>query len=220
LPEKDLKLKDVIVLYDRDLGVSFFQNFRGYNDLADDAEWLLERTPQKSRGFIIRPIHKNKNNGIWIGEYDYRGNQVGRQNLLFDHEASAVSMLIENYSRHKVSEKRFEEKLAIEELKKKLNSEIIKDFKFFTCPSNRFFHSCTHVDSVYQELTRKFGLGKKVPYSLVANEIEKTKPCEDVVVCPLTVPNLFERILNLSKALKARKLGDIKFTTLDMVEIT
>jgi hypothetical protein len=219
LPEKDLKLKDMIVLYDRDLGVSFFQNFRGYNNLADDAEWLLERTPQKSRGFIIRPVHKNKQNGIWIGEYDHRGNQVGRQDFLFGQEASAVSMLIENYSRQKVSEKRFEEKLAVEELKKKLNSEIVRGFKYFTCPSNRFFHSCIHVDRVYRELAQKFGIGIKVPYSLVAKEIEKIKPCEDVVVCPLTVPNLFERVLNLSKALKARRIGDVKFTTLDMVEI-
>jgi hypothetical protein len=219
LPDKNLELKDTMVLFDRDLGVSIFQNFKGYNDLADDAEWLLERTSQKSRGFIIRPVRKNNHDGLWIGEYDYRGNQINRQEFLFDSKASTLCLMIKNYVLHKVSEKRLLEKLSIESLRKTLKSTIVQDFRFYVCPANRFYRSCVQVDKIYAELIKKYGKGKKVHYFEVAKEIEKAKPCEDVVVCPLMVPNLFERILNLNNALRIRKLGEIRFTSSDNVEI-
>jgi hypothetical protein len=219
LPDKNLELKDTLILFDRDLGVFLFQNFKGYNNLADDAEWLLERTPQKSRGFIIRPIHKDKHDGIWIGEYDYRGNQINRHDFLFDSDASVLCEIIRNYVAHKISEKRLMDKLNIEDLRRMLKSPIVKDFKYFACPLNRFYSSCVQVDKVYDVILKKYGKGKKVSYSDVAREIENAEPCEDVIVCPLIVPNFFERVLNLNNALKARKLGEIKFTTSDNVEI-
>jgi len=219
LPEKNLELKDTMIMFDRDLGVSLFQNYKGYNNLADDAEWLLERTPQKSRGFIIRPVRKDHQDGVWIGEYDYRGNQINRQEFLFNSDASVFCVMIKNYAAHKISEKRLLEKLSIEDLRKTLKSTIVKDFKYYVCPVGRFYHSCTQVDRVYDALIKKYGRGKKVPYSEVAREIEYARPCEDVIVCPLMVPNLFERVLNLNNALKIRKLGEIKFTTSDNVEI-
>jgi hypothetical protein len=219
LPEKNLELKDTLILFDRDLGVFLFQNFKGYNNLADDAEWLLERTPQKSRGFIIRPVHKDRHDGVWIGEYDYRGNQINRQDFLFDSGASAFCKIIRKYIAHKVSEKRLMEKLNIEDLRKLLKSSIVKDFKYYVCPLNRFYNACIQVDKVYDAILKKYGKGKKVSYSEVAREIENAKPCEDIIVCPLMVPNFFERVLNLNNALKTRKLGEIKFTTSDNVEI-
>jgi hypothetical protein len=219
LRDENLELKDTMILFDRDLGASFFQNYKGYNNLADDAEWLLERTPQKSRGFIIRPVRKGKREGLWIGEYDYRGNQINRQEFLFDSDASAFCLMIKNYVAHRISEKRLFEKLSIEGLRKTLKSTIVKDFRHYTCPADRFYHSCIQVDRVYNELIKKYGKGKKVPYSEVGREIESTKPCEAVIVCPLMTPNLFERVLNLNNALKSRKLGEIRFTTSDMVEI-
>jgi hypothetical protein len=219
LPEKNLTLKDTMILFDRDLGLSVFQNFRGYNNLTDDAEWLLERTSQKSRGFLIRPMSKDKEEGVWIGEYDYGGSQINRQELIFSKTASVLSRLISDYADHKITEKKFMKKIAINSLKKKLKSRIVHDFRYYVCPPDFFYRSCTHIDKVYEELTRKYGKGSKIPYMLVVEEIAKTKPCEDVIVCPLIVPNSFEGILNLDKALKSRKLGEVKLITSDMVKI-
>jgi hypothetical protein len=111
------------------------------------------------------------------------------------------------------------EKLNIEDLGKLLKSSIVKDFKYYVCPINRFYNSCIQVDKVYDAILKKYGKGKKVSYSEVAREIENAKPCEDIIVCPLMVPNFFERVLNLNNALKTRKLGEIKFTTSDNIEI-
>ncbi|MEM2985317.1 MAG: hypothetical protein QXL24_08845, partial [Candidatus Jordarchaeaceae archaeon] len=114
LTNKNLELSDTIILFDRDLGVSIFQNYKGYNNLVDDAEWLLERTSQKSRGFIIRPVRKCQKCGIWIGEYDYRGNQINRQELLFDSNTEIYCTMIENFARKRVSEKKIMEKFSLE----------------------------------------------------------------------------------------------------------
>jgi len=220
LPEKDLELEAIVILYDRDLGLSIFQNFRGYNSLIDDAEWLLERSTQKSRGFILRPIRRNGQRGMWIGEYDHGASQIRRQEFLFDEGASTLAGLISSYASKKISEKRINKIIAIEALKNKLNSMIVKGFKYYSCPPEYLYQRCVDVKRLYGELVRKYGRGKKISYALVAEEIEKTKPCEDVIVCPLMVPNLFERVLNLNKALKSRKLGEIRFLTPGMVEIT
>ena len=94
MPEQNPKLKDTVILFDRDQGISIFQNIRGYNNLTDDAEWLLERTPQKSRGFILRPISKDGQEGIWVGEYTHAGNQITRQDLIYNRNGSAMSKMI------------------------------------------------------------------------------------------------------------------------------
>lgn len=220
MPKKDLELKDIIILFDRDVGLSVFQNFRGYNNLKDDSEWLLERTPQKSRGFLIRPVSRDDEEGIWIGEYNYGGNQIDRQDLIFGNVGSALSKLIAGYADRRISEKNFTVKITIESLKKKLKSSIIQEFKYYTCPPDLFYNSCTHVENVYRELIKKYGKDSGINYMLVADEIAKTKPCEDVIVCPLMVPNFFEGVLNLDKALKSRKLGAIELLTSDTVKIT
>jgi len=219
LPKKELKLKDTIILFDRDSGVSIFQNFRGYNNLIDDAEWLLERTPQRSRGFLIRTVSTNGQDGIWIGEYDYNSSQIIRQDIIFDGNSFLLSKMISDYAAHKITEKRIMKKLAIDALKKKIKSKIVQDFKYYVCPIDRFYHSCIHIEKINETLKRKFEKGKKIPYSLVAEEIAKTKPCEEVIVCPLMVPNSFESVLNLNKALKSRKLGEIKIISPEIVEI-
>jgi hypothetical protein len=220
LLNKELNLKDTVILFDRDEGISIFPNFRSYDNVIDDAEWLLERTPQKSRGFIIRPVSRKTKEGIWIGEYNHRDNQINRQDFSFDEEASNLNKTISDYSsRRRIPEKKFRKEIDIDQLRKKLKSKIIQDFKYYTCPTDRFYQSCTHIEKVHAELTRKHGKGKKIPYDLVAQEITKTKPCQDVIVCPLMVPNLFERVLNLNKALKIRRLGEIKFITSTTVEL-
>ncbi|MBS7657146.1 hypothetical protein KEJ33_04395 [Candidatus Bathyarchaeota archaeon] len=219
LTNKNLELSDTIILFDRDLGVSIFQNYKGYNNLVDDAEWLLERTSQKSRGFIIRPVRKCQKCGIWIGEYDYRGNQINRQELLFDSNTEIYCTMIENFARKRVSEKKIMEKFSLENLRKTIESSIIRDFKYYICPPNRFYHSCMQVEKIYNLLIQKYGKGKRISYSEIAKEIENAKPCEDVIVCPLRVSNLFERILNLNDAFKIRKLGELRFTSSDNIEI-
>lgn len=217
--EKGLELKDTIIVFDRDSGPSVFQNFRGYDDLADDAEWLLERFPRKSKGFLIRPISKEGQDGVWLGEYDYNGNQINRQEMLFDSCAAVLSRLISDYAAHRIAEKDVMKRVAISRLKKTMKSRIIQDFKYYICPVDRAHYSCPHVPRVYEALVRKYGKNTKIPYSLVAKELEATKPCGEVIVCPLMVPNSFERVLNLNKALKSRQLGEIRLISSDMVEI-
>ncbi len=217
--EKGLELKDTIIIFDRDLGPSIFQNFRGYDDLADDAEWLLERFPQKSKGFVIRPLSRDGQHGLWLGEYDYNGNQISRQETLWDSNASLLSRRISDYASRRVAEKEIAKSVAIDRLKKTMKSKIILGFKYYLCPIDRSYYTCPHIQQIYDELTRKYGKNVKVPYALVAKEIETTKPCDEVIVCPLVVPNSFERILNLNKALKSRKLGEIRIISSDTVEI-
>jgi len=220
LLKKDLELKDTMILFDRDIGLSIFQNFRGYNNLTDDAEWLLERTPQKSKGFLIRSVSRDNEEGIWIGEYNYGGNQIDRQDLIFNNVGSALSKLIAGYADRRISEKKFMEKIAIESLKKKLKSSIIQEFKYYTCPPDLFYNSCIHMEKVYRELIKKYGKDSRINYMLIVEEIARTKPCEDVIICPLMVPNFFEEVLNLDKALKSRQLGAIEFLTSDTAKIT
>ena len=219
MPNKELSLKDTMILYDRDMGISIYPNIRSYDNLKDDAEWLLERTPEKSRGFIIRPITKNTKEGIWIGEYKHKSNQINRQDLLLTEEASNLGKTITGHTHRRTTEKKLMEEIEISQLKKRLESKIIQDFRYYTCPPDRFYQTCTHIEKTYAELTAKHGKENPIPYTLVAQEIAKTKPCQDVTVCPLMTPNLFERVLNLNKALKSRKLGEIRFITSDIVEI-
>jgi len=215
-----MQLTDTMILYDRDFGVSIFKNFRGYDSLLDDAEWLLERTPQRSRGFIMRVIlKKDGKKGVWIGEYHQGEKQICQQDFLFDDSVEAIYKLIMDYINGKISEEKILRRIRVEDLKKHLKSRIIRDFKHYHCPQYRFLYECPYVYSMYFKLVEKYGKGKKIPYSLVAEEIERIERCEDVIVCPLAAPNLFERILNLNKAFKTRKLGEIRFVSPDFIEI-
>jgi len=215
----DLQLTDTVILYDRDFGVSIFQNFRGYDNLRDDAEWLLERTSRKSRGFLMRIVIKNGKRGIWIGEYTQGEKQIGRQEFIFEGSAETISRMISDHVNRKISEENLLEKIRIENLRKYLNSRILRDFKHYYCPSHRFLYECPYVDKIYSKLTEKYGKDKRIPYSLVAEEIEQIETCDDVIVCPLSVSNLLERLLNLNRAFKTRRLGEIKFITPDFIKL-
>jgi len=219
LTREELQLTDTVILYDRDYGTSIFRNFKGYNSLLDDAEWLLERTSRKSRGFIMRIIIKNGKRGIWIGEYGEGERQIGRQDFIFEDSAEAVSKTIIKYMNGKISEENLLKRIRIENLREHLNSRIIQDFKHYYCPPYRFPYECPYVDEIYGRLTEKYGKGVKIPYSLVAEEIEHIETCKDVIICPLSPPNLFERILTLNKAFKTRKLGEIRFAAPEFIEI-
>jgi len=216
---EELRLTDTVIMYDRDFGISIFQNLRGYDSLLDDAEWLLERTPRRSRGFLMRVVVKKEKKGIWIGEYNQGEKQIGRQDFVFGDPAEAVSKIILDYVNQKISEENLLEKIKVESLRKHLNSRILRDFKHYYCPTYRFLHECPYAEKMYSKLIERYGRGKKIPYSLLAEEIEKAETCEDVIVCPLSAPNLFERILNLNKAFKTRKLGEIRFIAPDFIEI-
>ncbi len=220
MPKKDLRLKDTIIFFDRDLGLSIFTNFSGYNDFLDDAEWLLERTSQRSCGFLLRPVSDGEREGVWIGEYNHKDNQITRDETLFDRNAALLSKLISDYASHKIGEKEIARRLNIDLLKKKIKSEIIQDFKYYTCPTDRFYKSCTNILEIYENLKGKYGGGGRIPYSLIVKEIANMEPCREVTICPIRVPNAFEKILNLNKALKSRRLGEIKFVDPGMVEIT
>ena len=215
---EDLQLTDIMIMYDRDFGISIFQNFRGYNSLLDDAEWLLERTHCRSRGFLIRVVMKEQKTGLWIGEYLYGKKGIVRQEIIFQGHAGNISKAILDYASGRISEDDLLRRIRIENLRE-LKSNIIRDFKYYYCPSNRFLYECSYVDEIYSRLVEKHGREKKIPYSLLAREVEKIKPCRDVIICPLVASNIFERILNLNRALKARRIGEIKFVTPDFVEI-
>ena len=219
---ESLKLGSVIILLDRDFGESFFQDFRGYGNLLDDAEWLLERTSQRSWGLMIRPITDGERHGLWIGEYAPHSNQIIREEIVFSENSSSISKLLLDYANHRISEKKLSKKLTLDALKRKLReSKIVQDFKHYTCSSERFYKKCPYIEKIYKAIKEKYGLGAKIRYSLVAEIIAGIKPCEDVIICPLlSSPNTFERIINLNRALRSRKLGEIKIIDQNMVEIT
>ena len=215
-----LKLGGAIILFDRDYGVFFFQNFRGYSNLLDDAEWLLERTPQKSWGFIIRPIISGEQYGLWIGEYGPHKNQVIREEMIFDKKASTLSKMLFDYEAHKIDEKKIRRKLTLDSCKKLFcKSKIIRNFKYYTCPAEYFYKHCPYIEKIYKSLIEKYGRGSKVHYSLVIDEISSIKQCDNVLICPLMTANTFEAIMNLNKALRYRKTGEIKIVDQNMVEI-
>ena len=216
---EDLQLTDIMIMYDRDFGISIFQNFRGYDSLLDDAEWLLERTHCRSRGFLIRVVMKGSKTGLWIGEYLYGKKGIVRQELIFQGYVGNISKAILDYASGRISENNLLRRIRIENLRE-LKSKIIRDFKYYYCPSNRFLYECSYVNEIYSRLVEKYGRENQIPYSLLAREIEKIEPCRDVIICPLVASNIFERILNLNRALKTRKIGEIKFVTPDFVEIT
>lgn len=218
---ENLKLGSAIVLFDRNFGEYFFQDFRGYGNPLDDAEWLLERTTQRSWGFMIRPIAYGERCGLWIGEYAPNSNQIIREETIFSGNSSSISKLLFDYGDHKISEKKLSRKLTLKVCKEKLQeSRIIQDFKHYICPSERFYNSCPHVEGIYKTIMEKYGLGAEIHYSMMAEIIANIKPCEDVIICPLlSSPNTFERVINLNKALRSRKLGEIKIIDRSMVKI-
>lgn len=211
-----------MVLFDRDYGIFFFQDFRGYSSLIDDAEWLLERTPQRSWGFMIRPVASGERFGLWIGKYGPHLNQIIREELLFDENSSALGRMLFDYMNHKISEEKIRRKITLDFCKKNLrSSEIIQGFKYYTCHMERFYKSCPHVERIYRSLEEKYGRGSIVHYSLVADVIFSVKQCEDVLICPLLASsNAFEAIINLNRVLRYRKIGEIKIADRNMVEIS
>jgi len=218
VPERKIELKDILILFDRESGISIFPNLRGYDDPVSDVEWVLERNPS-SKGFILRPIVCDGRYGLWIGEFTGYGNEVTRHEETYDREASRISRLIMKYSSHEITERKLIEMLSIDALKRRLKSDIIRGFKYYTCPRERFYQSCGEVGRIYRELKGRYGKGRRISYSSIADEIAEMVRCEDVVVCPLKAPNAFERIHNFDRALKSRGIGGIKFVKPGIIEI-
>ena len=215
--DEGVSLRDTLVLFDRDFGVSIFPNFRGYNNPVDDAEWLLERS-MISRGFILRPIVREGRHGLWIGEYTRSNSEVTRSEEVYDDDASKIHQLMVKYMSKEASERRLLEKLSITSLKR-MESQIIRGFKYYVCPPGHFYHKCREVERVYGLLREKYGSGGKVFYSLVADDILRIIQCEDAVVCPLKAPNALDRLHNLGKAVRSRGLGELRFIERSFVEI-
>jgi hypothetical protein len=216
------KLGSVIVLFDRDLGTLFFRDFRGYGNLLDDAEWLLERTPQKSWGFMIRPLIEGERYVLWIGEYGPHTNQIIREEIISDRRASSISKTLFNYANREISERSISKKITIENCKRMLpGSKIIQGFKHYICPRERFYKGCSRINEIYRVIRERCNPGTKIRYSALAEAISKIKPCDDVIICPLLLSsNSFEKIIALNETLKRQGLGEIKIINRDMVEIT
>lgn len=217
MTKKDLKLKDIIILYDRDSGISLFQDFRGYDDPIDDAEWILERNP-KTKGFILRPVSQEDKEGIWIGEYTHNGNTITRYEVLNDKEALETAELMARYAQRRIAERNLIGKLNIKSLKEKLRSPIVRDFKYYRCPVEHFYYTCNEVKKTHESLKEKYG-DRKTPYSKVADDIPATAQCSEAVICPLKATNAFEKIYNLDRALRNRGLGEITFISPGIVQV-
>jgi len=218
LIKRDLRLKDILILFDGNSGFSVFQNLRGYDDPIDDAEWILERNP-RTKGFILRPVSYGDKEGLWIGEYGYSSKMIVRYEVLHDKEALQVGRLIIDYGHRKITEREAMDKLSLNSLKEKLRSEIVRSFKYFECPLEHFYYTCGEVKRVY-ELLRNTYDGKMVSYSKVADDTSVIARCSEAVICPLRVPNAFERIYNLDRAVKSRGLGEIKLISPGIMQLT
>lgn len=219
---ESLILGSAIVIFDRDFGTLFFQDLRAYGSLADDAEWLLERTPQRSWGIMIRPVTDGERYGLWIGKYGPYSNRVICEEIIFDGGVSAISRILLDYAEHKVDERKIRRVITIDACKKKIrDSRIIQGFKHYNCPAERFYKNCPHVEETYKAIRDKYGLGAKVYYSFVLDVMSSVKQCSDVLLCPfLSRSNPFERIIILNEALRSRKLGEIKVINGNLVEIS
>ena len=217
MTQGNLKLRDILILFDRDFGLSIFENFRGYDSPIDDAEWILERNP-KTKGFILRPVTNVSEKGLWVGEYTPHGSSITRYEVLNGKGALQSSRLISNYIDRKITEREIAEKLNLKWLKKKLESDIIRDFRYYECPSNHFYNMCDEVERVYESLRMRYG-SRRVPYGEIADEISATVRCSDAIICPLKASNAFERIHSLNRALKSRRIGEIRIVSPGIVQL-
>lgn len=219
---ESLKVGSVIVIFDRDLGTFFFQDLRAYGNLIDDAEWLLERTPQRSWGIMIRPIINNGKYGLWIGEYGPHANRVISEEMVFDKGSSDLSRVLFKYADHRIDESRVRRIVTIDACKRKIGgSKIVQRFKYYRCPEDRFYENCRRIEEIYKAAKDKYGSEAKVHYSRILEIISSIEPCEDAFICPfLSLPNPFERIINLNKALRSRKIGEIKVISSSLMQVT
>ncbi|HIE14455.1 TPA: hypothetical protein EYP70_04210 [Candidatus Bathyarchaeota archaeon] len=213
----EIVLKDVLVLIDREFGVSVFTNFRGYDNVVDDAEWLLERN-MTSKGFVLRPIMKRGKLGLWIGEYANSNGEILRSEEVFDEEAKRIHRKLLRYSSKRSTERTFIEEFPIYTLKK-MDSWIIRSFKYYICPPIYFYSECREIPRIYKMMREKYVDCNKILYSQLADDIFKVIKCENVVICPLKTPNALERLLNFNRAIRSRSLGEIIFLSPSFVKI-
>jgi len=213
-----ITLKDTIILFDRDFGVSIFTHFRGYDNPVDDAEWLLERN-MISKGFILRPVTRNAKDGLWIGEYRNSNSEVVKSEEIYDEKAAKLHRDITLYASKKMSERDLLEELSIRSLKK-IQSSIIQKFKYYTCPSSYFYFKCKEIERVFKALSETYGDQERVYYSEIANDLLRMVKCEDVIICPLRVPNAFERIHNFNRAIRSRGLGELLIISPSFIRVS
>lgn len=219
---RDMNIGSTVIIIDRDFGRLVFRDVKGYGNLLDDAEWLLERTAQRSWGFIMRPVIHGKQIGLWIGEYTLGSNKVIREEILFGRGPASISRLLLKYSEGRVGEKEINRRLSIDTLKKALpESRIIQDFKYFTCPEGRLYSRCPGIEDICRLLREKVGSEGRLSYSQVAEIISKAGKCNDVIICPLLAPpNTLERILILDRVLRSRKIGAIEILNGGIVKVS
>ncbi|MEM2559215.1 MAG: hypothetical protein QXF59_00235 [Candidatus Bathyarchaeia archaeon] len=219
---KELSIGSVIIIFDRDFGRLIFRDIKGYGNLLDDTEWLLERTPQRSWGFMIRPIIQDGLYGLWIGEYTPNSNQVIREETLFGKGSSIISKLLVRYIENKVSEREINRRISIDALKKMIpESNIIRDFKYYICPEERFYGKCPLIEKIYKAIGEKYDSFTRLYCSQITEIISSVNKCHDVLICPiLASPNALERIIILNKVLKNRRIGEIKINSKGSVQDT
>lgn len=219
---RDLEIGSVVIIFDRDFGKLIFRDFRGYGTLLDDAEWLLERTQQRSWGFMLRPVIQDGRYGLWIGEYMPNNNQIIREEIIFSKGSSKISNLLMRYAEDKVGEKKINEIMEISVLKKMLpESNIIRGFKYYVCPEDWIYKRCPYVKEIYRAIGEKYGSSVKLYYSRVAEIMSSINKCDDVIICPLLAsPNAFERILVLNNILRSSKVGEMKILDKSTVKIS
>ena len=210
-------LTDILIVFDRNLGVSVFKNLRGYDDPIDDAEWLLERNPM-SQGFIIRPVSDGYRDGLWIGAYRQGLSRIVRHEVLYDEGAREIADLIKRYHYGEVGEREFMGRMNIEFIKGRIDSPIVHEFRYGRCPQDHYYYVCGEVDRVYNVLLERFG-GRRIPLSCMADLVLEENKCSNATLCPLKVSNAFERIYNLNRALKIRRKGEIIFNDDGTVEV-
>ncbi|MEM0050558.1 MAG: hypothetical protein QXW39_08525 [Candidatus Bathyarchaeia archaeon] len=219
---RDLEISSVVIIFDRDFGKLVFRDFRGYGSLLDDAEWLLERTQQRSWGFMLRPVIQNGCYGLWIGEYMPNNNRVIREEIIFSKASSKISKLLMRYAEDKASERKIDRIMDISVLKKMLpESNIIRGFKYYICPEDWIYKRCPYAKEIYRAIEEKYGSSIKLYYSRVAEMMPSINKCDDVLICPLLAsPNAFERILILNNILRSSKIGEIKVLDKNTIRIS
>lgn len=220
---KNMKLGETILVFDRDHGRIIFRGVRGYGNLLDDAEWLLERTPQRTWGFMIRSIINNGQYGLWIGEYTPSSDKVTREETIFSRGSSTLSKLLLKYDNGIISEKEINRRINdVETLRKLLpESNIIRDFQYFVCPKERLYSRCPHVGEIYEALKERYYSAGRLHYFQAAEIMSKINKCRDVIICPLTAsPNALESLLLLDKVLRNRKIGCIRIVDRNNIELS
>jgi len=184
---------------------------KGFNDLIEDAEWLLERTSTKINGFIIRPIRNGDGEGLWIGEYI--ANKITREEKIYDENARKIRKIIEEYDAE--GEEDIKNKIGIDLLREELKSKIVQDFRYFWCPEKREILKCPNIETIRNkvrgETKKSDGTIRDFEIAGIINDVNKNNPCPHTnMYCPLRDPNEFNRVINYERMVRKYHNDKIK----------